>query len=88
MTRPIPKTTRRGFIRTGLAAGVALPATATLARAQAAPDPLITEVQDWARHSGDGVDATPYGLPIRFESDVARYRPSGEKDTPKAMVSG
>ena len=24
MTRPIPKTTRRGFIRTGLAAGVAL----------------------------------------------------------------
>lgn len=72
MTRPIPKTTRRGFIRTGLAAGVALPASATLARAQAEPDPLITEVQDWARYTGDGVDASPYGLPIQFESDVVR----------------
>ena len=35
-------------------------------------DPLITEVQDWASVTGDGVDATPYGLPIKFESDVVR----------------
>ena len=35
-------------------------------------DPLITKVQDWASLTGDGVDATPYGLPIKFESDVVR----------------
>ena len=64
-------TSRRGILRAGLAAGVALPATALAARAQA-PDPLITEVQDWARYTGEGVDETPYGLPIRFESDVVR----------------
>ncbi len=33
---------------------------------------MITEPQDWARSFGDGVDATPYGLPIRFEGDVIR----------------
>ncbi|AFO90964.1 sulfite dehydrogenase [Phaeobacter inhibens] len=38
----------------------------------AAPDPLITEVQDWASGLGDGVDATPYGLPIEHEADVVR----------------
>jgi sulfane dehydrogenase subunit SoxC len=72
MTGKTGTTSRRGFMRAGLAAGVALPASAALARAQGAPDPLITEVQDWARYSGAGVDATPYGLPIRFESDVIR----------------
>ena len=65
-------TSRRGFMRAGLAAGVALPAAVTMARAEGTPDPLITEVQDWARYWGDGVDATPYGLPIHFESDVIR----------------
>ncbi|UWR73716.1 sulfite dehydrogenase [Phaeobacter inhibens] len=38
----------------------------------ATPDPLITEVQDWASGLGDGVDATPYGLPIEHEADVVR----------------
>lgn len=65
-------TSRRAFMRAGLAASVALPAAASAARGQGTPDPLITEVQDWARYSGDGVDATPYGLPIHFESDVIR----------------
>ena len=60
-------TTRRGF----LAASTALVASAATARAQT-PDPLITEVQPWASGFGDGVDAMPYGLPIRFESDVVR----------------
>lgn len=35
-------------------------------------DPLITELQDWASVTGDGVDATPYGMPIQFEKDVIR----------------
>ena len=33
---------------------------------------MITEVQDWASSFGDGVDATPYGFPIEYESDVTR----------------
>lgn len=64
------RTTRRGLLKSGIAAG------ATAASAGAAfsntPDPLITELQDWASGTGDGVDATPYGLPIEFESDVVR----------------
>ena len=63
-------TSRRAFLRTaGLAAGGAVIGAA--AGAQEA-DPLITEVQDWATMTGEGVDATPYGLPIRFEGDVVR----------------
>ena len=45
--------------------------TARGATAQTA-DPLITELQPWASLTGDGVDATPYGLPIKYEADVIR----------------
>ena len=61
---------RRQFL-TGAAAVGAGTVAAGVARA-AEPDPLITEVQDWASGFGDGVDATPYGLPIKFEDDVVR----------------
>ena len=61
---------RRAFLR-GSAAAAAGTLAAGAARANT-PDPLITEVQDWASGTGDGVDATPYGLPIEFESDVIR----------------
>jgi sulfane dehydrogenase subunit SoxC len=61
---------RRNFLR-GAAAGTALIAGGAKAAATA-PDPLITEVQPWASGFGDGVDETPYGLPIRFEDDVIR----------------
>ncbi len=40
--------------------------------AKAAGDPLITEKQIWAQATGDGVDAVPYGMPIKYESDVVR----------------
>lgn len=67
---------RRSLLRAGIAAGVALPAGALAARAQGTaagtPDPLITEMQDWARYTGDAVDATPYGMPIHFEDQVVR----------------
>ncbi|AQS48858.1 MULTISPECIES: sulfite dehydrogenase [Thioclava] len=62
---------RRGFLRAGAAVG-AMAAGAGAARAEQQPDPLITEVQPWASGWGDGVDATPYGLPIEFEDDVIR----------------
>ncbi len=63
-------TTRRGFLR-----GAAAASTAALAAGSAkaaTPDPLITKVQPWASGLGDGVDVTPYGMPIEFESDVVR----------------
>lgn len=64
------KTTRRGFLGGGLAAASGLVA-ASNARA-ASPDPAITEIQDWNRYLGDGVDAAPYGVPSEFESHVVR----------------
>ena len=64
-----PKPSRRAFLRGAAATGTGL---ALAGAAKAEGDPLITEVQDWASGFGDGVDATPYGLPIEFESDVVR----------------
>jgi sulfane dehydrogenase subunit SoxC len=65
---------RRGFLtgglKAGLAGGVALAAGSGAARA--AGDPLITEIQDWNRYPGDGVDAAPYGKPSEFEAHVVR----------------
>ena len=63
------KPSRRAFLR-----GSAAMAAGSVAGAAAAqgPDPLITELQDWASITGAGVDETPYGLPIRFEADVVR----------------
>src|SRR6056297_1506112 len=60
-------TSRRAFLR-----GSAAAAAVTAGAATAGPDPLITEVQPWASGLGEGVDATPYGLPIEYESDVVR----------------
>ncbi|RFP89707.1 sulfite dehydrogenase [Rhodobacteraceae bacterium 63075] len=62
-------TSRRAFLK---GAAAAVPAAAATAGAARADDPLITEVQDWASGLGEGVDATPYGLPIEFEDDVIR----------------
>ena len=62
------KPSRRAFLRGSAAAA----AGAVGAAASAAPDPLITELQDWASATGEGVDATPYGMPIEFEQDVVR----------------
>lgn len=61
---------RRGFLKGGLAAGAAI-ATATTA-ARAADDPAITEIQDWNRYAGPGVDAEPYGVPSPYEAHVVR----------------
>lgn len=62
-------TSRRAFLRGGVAAAGAVAAGPTRAET---PDSLITEVQDWARGLGAGVDEVPYGLPIEFEADVRR----------------
>lgn len=62
------KTSRRGFIKAGIAAGAGLGATGAIA----AGDPKITDVQNWAQELGDGVDHLPYGIPSPFESDTVR----------------
>ena len=64
------KPSRREFLVSGVAASAVI-TTAGTANA-ATPDPLITEVQEWAQAFGDGVDETPYGLPISYEDDVVR----------------
>ena len=62
---------RRAFLKGTMASAAGAVAGAGAASA-ATPDPLITEKQEWAMGLGDGVDATPYGLPIKFEDDVIR----------------
>lgn len=60
----------------GLAAAGAAGSSALIKNAVATepgtPDPLITEIQDWNRYMGDGVDSNPYGSPSKFESEVVR----------------
>ena len=62
---------RRAFLR-GAAATSAGALVAGSTSANAKPDKLITAIQPWAQELGDGVDATPYGLPIEHEADVIR----------------
>ena len=65
------KVSRRKLLAGGAALG-GLVAGSAAARAAGTPDPLITEIQDWNRYLGDGVDARPYGTPSEFESHVVR----------------
>ncbi|MCH2168091.1 MAG: sulfite dehydrogenase [Oceanicola sp.] len=65
-----PAPSRRQFLTGAAAAGAG--AVAASSSAASGPDPLITEVQDWASGLGHGVDEVPYGLPIEFEGDVVR----------------
>ena len=69
-TYDVKKPSRRAFLSGAAAVGAGV-VTSSAARAQTA-DPLIVEPQDWAPSFGDGVDATPYGLPIEYEGDVIR----------------
>ena len=64
------KPSRRQFLAGAAALGAGSTAASSLSASD--DDPLITEVQEWAQITGDGVDATPYGLPIEFEKDVVR----------------
>jgi sulfane dehydrogenase subunit SoxC len=61
---------RRAFLAAAAAGSAALAGKA--AAQQAAPDPLITDIQDWNRTLGPGVDAAPYGKPSKFEAYVVR----------------
>ncbi|MDM7459177.1 MAG: sulfite dehydrogenase [Paracoccus sp. (in: a-proteobacteria)] len=77
--------TRRGFLTTTAMAGAGIVAGGA-AIAQT-PDPLITEVQEWASGFGDPVDATPYGSPIRFESHVVRRNVEWLTESPISSIN-
>ena len=63
------KSSRRGFLKAGLALGGAAVASKTMA---SEGDPAILDQQDWNVYLGDGVDAFPYGMPSEFEAHVVR----------------
>lgn len=89
MTSPLNDETlsRRRFLGAATAAGAGIAAIGA-ARAQApAPDPLITEVQDWNRYLGDGVDQRPYGTPSRFEKHIVRRDVSWLTASPQSSVN-
>jgi len=73
-TKKSEKLSRREWLKKSAKLGGAVGATLSVPKiAEAATaDPLITEIQDWNRYMGDGVDARPYGLPSQFENDVVR----------------
>ena len=63
-------TSRRGFLRGGLVAGSAMLAGSAVAKTKS--EKAITEVPEWSQLLGDGVDASPYGKPSKFEKSVVR----------------
>jgi sulfane dehydrogenase subunit SoxC len=80
---------RRRFLGVaGLAgAGAVLPQLAAAAGETPKPDPLITEVQDWNRHLGDGVDKRPYGSPSKYEKHIIRRDVSWLTASPESSVN-
>lgn len=62
---------RRTLLKSGLLGAAAATAGALNARAAGSED-VITEIQDWNRYLGEGVDAYPYGKPSQFEAHVVR----------------
>lgn len=78
---------RRHFLGGAVVAGAGLAGT-SIARAEPGkPDPLITEVQDWSRYLGEGVDKRPYGTPSRFEKNVIRRDVSWLTASPESSVN-
>ena len=63
------KPSRRAFLRGAAAVGGA---TAMGTSAAAHGDPAITELKPWNQFLGEGVDASPYGMPSKFEAHVRR----------------
>jgi sulfane dehydrogenase subunit SoxC len=71
--RQDPDNARRASRRDILKAGIGLGGAVAAGKAIASEaDPAITEIQDWNRYLGAGVDAAPYGMPSEHEADVVR----------------
>ena len=80
---------RRRFLgAAGIAgAGALLSARSAAAGEAAKGDPVITEVQDWARYPGDGVDKRSYGTPSKFENGVIRRDVAWLTASPQSSVN-
>ncbi|MFK7901511.1 MAG: sulfite dehydrogenase, partial [Nitratireductor sp.] len=59
----------------------------SLNRANAQPEKLITDVQEWNQLLGDGVDDAPYGVPSEFEKNVIRRDVPWLTADPKSSVN-
>lgn len=66
-----PLISRRAMLKTAAAGGAALATIGTAGAKQTSENP-ITDIPDWSKSLGDGVDANPYGKPSEFEKDVVR----------------
>jgi sulfane dehydrogenase subunit SoxC len=64
--------TRRQLLGGGLTLGAGLAVSALAPADGMASEKAITEIKDWNRSLGDGVDARPYGSPSSFEEHVVR----------------
>lgn len=71
-SKPRPDNKRRSLMKGGLSLGAGIGLASPLVAKAATPEALITEIQDWNRYLGDGVDANPYGKPSVFEADAVR----------------
>jgi sulfane dehydrogenase subunit SoxC len=80
---------RRRFLGAASAAGAgaAFSAMPAVAADTVKPDPLITEVQDWQRYLGEGVDKRPYGTPSKFEKHVIRRDVAWLTVSPESSVN-
>ena len=63
---------RRAFLKGGIVGAAAVATGGAVTGEARASDEAITEIQDWNRYPGDGVDARPYGKPSQFEAHVVR----------------
>lgn len=83
------KGSRRALLKKGLAVGGGMSASLLAAKAGASqtPEKIITEIQDWNRYLGDGVDVRPYGTPSQFESDAIRRSVPWLTADPKSSVN-
>ncbi|AZO80548.1 MULTISPECIES: sulfite dehydrogenase [unclassified Bosea (in: a-proteobacteria)] len=78
---------RRRFLGGAALAGAGFAGAGSARAEMAKPDPLITEVQDWSRYLGEGVDKRPYGTPSRFEKNVMRRDVSWLTASPESSVN-
>jgi sulfane dehydrogenase subunit SoxC len=67
------RSSRRAFLKAGLASGAAAVSGAAIAGPQSGnPANLPPNVPDWTRSLGDGVAVRAYGKPSKFEANVIR----------------
>lgn len=79
---------RRNLLRGTTLLGGGLISGASFANAgDPAPEPAITEIKDWNRYPGDGVDSRPYGRPSEHESEVVRRSVAWLTADPKSSIN-